>query len=127
MCGGDFDEVRLTRELTDLETQISAPDFWKDQAVAQRVQQRRRRLEDERSLAESIRKQTEDLAVLFDWARQGEDVTAELAPALERYARDVSGGRNPHDARRESSTARTPSSRSIPGPAAPSRRIGPRC
>jgi peptide chain release factor 2 len=27
--------------------------------------------------------------VLFDWARQGEDVSAELEPALESYSRDV--------------------------------------
>ena len=51
--------------------------------------QRRRRLEDERTLAGAIRKQTDDLAVLFDWAKQGEDVSAELEPALESYSRDV--------------------------------------
>jgi peptide chain release factor 2 len=65
------------------------PDFWKDQAGAQKVLQRRRRLDDERALAESIRKQTDDLAVLFDWAKQGEDVSAELAKALEAFSRDV--------------------------------------
>jgi hypothetical protein len=42
----------LQRELTDIETEASAPDFWKDPATAQRVQQRRRRLEDDRALAE---------------------------------------------------------------------------
>jgi peptide chain release factor 2 len=65
------------------------PEFWKDQAAAQKTLQRRRRLEDERALAGAIRKQTDDLAVLFDWARQGEDVSAELEPALEAYSRDV--------------------------------------
>jgi peptide chain release factor 2 len=88
-CGGGFDEARLSRELTELETQAAAPDFWKDQAAAQKTLQRRRRLEDERALAEAIRKQTEDLGVLFEWARGGEDVQAELAPALEKYERDV--------------------------------------
>ena len=89
MSGGGFDEARLSRELTDLETQISLPEFWKDQAAAQKTLQRRRRLEDERTLAGAIRKQTDDLAVLFDWAKQGEDVSAELEPALESYSRDV--------------------------------------
>ena len=41
MCGGDFDEGRLSRELTDLDAQISQPEFWKDQAAAQKTQQRR--------------------------------------------------------------------------------------
>jgi peptide chain release factor 2 len=89
MSGGGFDESRLSKELSDLETQISSPDFWKDQATAQKTLQRRRRLEDERSLAASIRKQTDDLAVLLDWAKQGEDVSAELGPALENYTKDV--------------------------------------
>jgi peptide chain release factor 2 len=87
--GGVFDEARLSRELTELETRISAPDFWKDQAAAQKTLQRRRRLDDERAMAASIRKQAEDLAVLLDWAKQGEDVSAELAAALDAYTRDV--------------------------------------
>ena len=87
--GGAFDEARVTRELTDLETQISQPDFWKDQAVAQKALQRRRRLDEQRQLAESLRKQSDDLTVLVDWARQGEDVSAELGPALEKYGRDI--------------------------------------
>jgi len=57
--------------------------------VAQKTLQRRRRVEDERALASSIRQQTEDLGVLLDWAKQGEDVDAELTPALEKFARDV--------------------------------------
>src|SRR5688500_2763221 len=89
MCGGVFDESRLTRELTDLETQIASPDFWKDQQGAQRTLQKRRRLEDERTLAASIRKQVDDLAVLFDWARYWEDVAAALGPALDACTRDV--------------------------------------
>jgi peptide chain release factor 2 len=88
-CGGGFDEARLSKELTDIETQASSADFWKDQAVAQKILQRRRRLEDERSLASAIRTQTDDLAVLIDWARQGEDVTGDLSVALEKYSRDV--------------------------------------
>src|SRR4030095_4072831 len=66
-----------------------APDFWKDQAAAQKALQRRRRLEDERNLATSIRKQTDDITVLVDWARQGEDVLRDLEPALAKYTRDV--------------------------------------
>ncbi len=82
----------MQRELTELEGQISAPDFWKDQATAQKTLQRQRRLEDDKTLAESLRRQHEDLSVLVDWARQGEDVGADLTQGLERYARDVEAG-----------------------------------
>ena len=51
--------------------------------------QRRRRLEDERALAETLRTQTDDIGVLVDWARQGEPVLPDLERALETYARDV--------------------------------------
>jgi peptide chain release factor 2 len=91
-CGGGFDEARLLRELTDIETEVAAPDFWKDQGAAQRVLQRRRRLEDDRALAEALRKQGDDLGVLVDWARQGEDVTADLERGLDAYGRDIQAG-----------------------------------
>src|SRR5262245_26570598 len=92
ISGGAFDEARLTREITDLETQVSSPDFWKDQANAQKILQRRRRLEDDRNLATSLRRQNEDLGVPVDWARQGEDVSADLDRALEAFGRDVQNG-----------------------------------
>ena len=89
MCGGAFDEARLSKELTEIETQAAAPDFWKDQTAAQKILQRRRRLEEERNLATAIRTQTDDIGVLVDWARQGEDVSGDLTPALEKFAKDV--------------------------------------
>jgi peptide chain release factor 2 len=82
----------LQRELAEIETRSSAPDFWKDQSNAQQVLQRRRRLEDDRALAESLRRHSEDLAVLADWAKQGEDVAADLARGLDAFARDVDAG-----------------------------------
>jgi len=87
--GGGFDEARLERDLTEIERQVGASDFWKDQSAAQKVLQRRRRLEDERALAQTLSRQTDDLAVLVDWARQGEDVEADLDKALEAYQRDI--------------------------------------
>ncbi len=91
-CGGDFDEARLTRELSELEAQISAPDFWNNATKAQQIMQQRRRLDDDRQLAEALRRQTEDLGVLFEWARQGEAVSDDLARGLESYQRDVEAG-----------------------------------
>jgi peptide chain release factor 2 len=53
------------------------------------VLQRRRRLEEDRALAVAIRKQSDDLGVLADWAKQGEDVASDFARALESFSRDV--------------------------------------
>ena len=54
--------------------------------------QKRRRLEGDRQLAESLRRHADDLAVLVDWAGQGEDVAAEFARGLDTFRRDVEAG-----------------------------------
>jgi len=88
-CGGGFDEARLQRELTDLEQVVAAPDFWKDQGTAQKTLQRRRRLEQDHALAIQLRRQSDDLAVLVDWARQGEPVIEDAERGLEALTRDL--------------------------------------
>jgi len=70
----------------------SSPDFWKDQAEAQKVQQRRRRLEQDRDLILSLKKKNDDLAVLIEWAEAGEPVDAEFAAGLEALDVEVQAG-----------------------------------
>ena len=82
----------MSEELTRLEAGISDPDFWKDQAAAQKILQRRRRLEEDRALAASLRKRADDLAVLVDWARQGEAVADEIDAGLNALTADVEAG-----------------------------------
>ena len=48
--------------------------------------QRRRRLQEDSELSETLRKWIDDLAVLVDWASQGEDVGGELAQGLDDLA-----------------------------------------
>ncbi len=67
----------------------SQPDFWKDQAEAQRVLQRRRRLEQDREAIEGLRTREADLSVLVEWAAQGEDVVQDLTAALDGLAAAV--------------------------------------
>jgi hypothetical protein len=50
ICGAIFEAARPDEELTRLEARTASPDFWKDQAEAQKVLQRRRRLEQDREL-----------------------------------------------------------------------------
>jgi peptide chain release factor 2 len=78
--------------LNRLEARASAPDFWKDQAEAQKTLQRRRRLEQDRDLMLSLRKKSDDLAVLIEWAEAGEAVDAEFATALDALDAEVQAG-----------------------------------
>ena len=72
-----------------LEKQATASDFWLDSAEAQRVLQRRRRLQEDHDLSSLLKQRSEDLEVLVDWASQGENVTDDLAKGLEDLAREV--------------------------------------
>jgi peptide chain release factor 2 len=53
------------------------------------VLQRRRRLEQDRDLIESLRKKSDDLAVLVEWSEAGEAVDAEFAEGLDRLDQEV--------------------------------------
>ena len=53
--------------------------------------QRRRRLEEDRSLLESLKRRADDISVLLEWAGAGEDVNADLARALDELHQEVDG------------------------------------
>ena len=88
-CGGIFEGARLDTELADIERQIAAPGFWSNQADAQKVMQRRGRVEDDLGLLKSLKRRADDLGVLVEWAGAGEDVGADLARGLDEFQREV--------------------------------------
>jgi peptide chain release factor 2 len=92
ISGAIFEVSRPDEELTRLDARAAAPDFWKDPAEAQKVQQRRRRVEQDRDLMISLKKKSEDLAVLLEWAEAGEAVDVELAQALDAIAQEIQAG-----------------------------------
>jgi len=67
--------------------------------------QRRRRLEQDRDLMLSLKKRSDDLTVLVEWAEAGEPVDAEFAQGLEALDQEVQAGEikkmlgGPHDAK----------------------------
>jgi len=75
-----------------LEQQAADPTFWNDQDRAQEVLQRRRRLQEDFDLAESLGKRVEDLGVLIEWASQGEDVVDDLQVGLDGLQIEVEAG-----------------------------------
>jgi peptide chain release factor 2 len=62
---------------------MADPGFWGDQAKAQKVLQRRKRLEADLDLLKRLRTQEDDAQVLGDWLEGGEDVAADLTTALD--------------------------------------------
>src|ERR1700733_12145811 len=89
ICGAIFEVARPREELARLEARAAAPDFWKDQAEAQKVLQRRKGLEQDRDLIDSLRKKSDDLAVLVEWSEAGEAVDAEFGQALDALDQEV--------------------------------------
>ena len=53
--------------------------------------QRRRRLEEDRTLLESLTRRAGDISVLIEWASAGEDVTLDLGRALDELQQEVEG------------------------------------
>ncbi len=61
---------------------MAGADFWKDQAAAQKVLQRRKRVEADLGLLRQLRSQEDDTRVLVEWLDSGEDVADDLSGAL---------------------------------------------
>jgi peptide chain release factor 2 len=91
-CGAIFDAARPADELARIEERVAAPDFWKDQASAQKLLQRRRRLEEDLNLSDSLRRRIDDLAVLVEWAEAGEPVADDLGRALDDLSVEIDAG-----------------------------------
>jgi peptide chain release factor 2 len=70
---------------------MGAPDFWSDQAAAQKLLQRRKRLEGDRELLRTLRQREDDARVLVEWVEAGEDVLKDLQSALGELAQTVEG------------------------------------
>jgi len=62
---------------------MAAADFWKDQAKAQKVLQRRKRVEADLELLKTLGRQEDDARVLVEWHAGGEEVQGELGEALD--------------------------------------------
>jgi len=62
---------------------MEGADFWKDQSRAQKVLQRRKRVESDLGLLKRLGSQEDDTRVLVEWLDGGEDVSEDLGKALD--------------------------------------------
>jgi len=85
LCGAIFDAPAKQAELTRLEQQISDPEFWNQPEKSQKVMQDRKRLEEAVSHEGEVASLTSDLDTLFELAREGEDVTGDIEPAMRSF------------------------------------------
>jgi peptide chain release factor 2 len=85
-CGGIFDAPQQRVKLAKLEQQIGAPDFWSQPEKSQKIMQDRKRLEESIANDARIGSMTDDLDTLFELAREGENVSADIERDLKAYS-----------------------------------------
>ena len=88
-CGAIFDAASPADEIARLEQRAAAPDFWNDAEQAQSLLRRRRRLEEDRELSQSLQRRSDDLDVLVEWAGEGEPVIDDLTRGLDELAVEI--------------------------------------
>jgi peptide chain release factor 2 len=84
-CGVIFDAAKKKKEIDSLSEQISAPDFWSNPERSQKVMQDRKRLEEAVESDARIAGHTEDVDTLFELAREGEDVLADIGREMKAF------------------------------------------
>jgi peptide chain release factor 2 len=88
--GGFFDVPTKQLELEKLERQIAEPDFWNDQANAQKVVKNRSIVEKAITSQKYFETSLEDAEVLFEFAESDESSLQEANTLIEKLATEVS-------------------------------------
>jgi peptide chain release factor 2 len=88
--GGFFDVPSAREDLSQIENQASAPDFWNDQEAAQKLLQKRSSLEKKIQRQEQFESQISDAGVLFEFAEEDADSLGELRSLVERLEHELS-------------------------------------
>src|SRR5437899_1301580 len=74
-----------------IEARTGAEDFWKEPEAAQKLLQRRKRLESDLDLLKRLQGQEADTRVLVEWLAGGEDVEKDLKAALDALEQTLEG------------------------------------
>ncbi|HKB81280.1 MAG TPA: peptide chain release factor 2 [Thermoanaerobaculia bacterium] len=85
----DLDSAR--KSLREIERKMSAPGFWDDPAAAQEVGRKRSRMEKRIAAGESLNTKSEELDVLLELQRDGENVDADIETLVGQLESEVNG------------------------------------
>ncbi|MDX6612308.1 MAG: peptide chain release factor 2 [Blastocatellia bacterium] len=88
--GGFFDVPAGRQELTRIENQTAAPEFWNDQEAAQKLLQQLSVLKKKIQRQEQFESEVADAAVLFEFAEEDEESLKELQTLLQRVEQELS-------------------------------------
>ena len=72
-----------------VDVEITEPGFWNDQRHAQKVQRKRKKIEDRLELVRRVNTQEGDVAVLQEWQAGGEAVDVELKAAVLLWQKSI--------------------------------------
>ena len=86
LCGAIFDVSSKKTQLAKIEERVTAPDFWSQPDKSPKLLQERKRLEDALTEDAYVAVMLSDLETLFELAREGEDVSGELAEEMRRFS-----------------------------------------
>jgi peptide chain release factor 2 len=89
--GAIFDLASARRQLDEVEREMSAPGFWDDPEKAQEVGRKRSRVEKRIQAGESIESKSEELDVLLELQREGENVDGEIEAVVAQLDREING------------------------------------
>jgi peptide chain release factor 2 len=84
-----FDLASARRALDEIEREMSVPGFWDDQEKAQEVGRKRARVEKRIAAGESIDTKSEELGVLRELQREGENVDRDIESLVEQLEREI--------------------------------------
>src|SRR5438093_13788935 len=87
--GAIFDLDSARRSLQDIERQISAPGFWDNPQAAQEVGRKRSRIEKRVAAGESLNTKSEELDVLLELQRDGENVDADIEALVSQLETEI--------------------------------------
>jgi len=73
ICGGLFDVEGRLEQIAEIEHRIAAPDFWNDQATAQKTMKQVAALKEPIAHLNGLKRRTEDYAVLISLAEESGD------------------------------------------------------
>jgi len=84
--GAIFDTPRKRAQLADIEKRLAEPGFWNDPEKSQKVMQERKRLQESVNTDDELERRVSDLETLFELAREGEVVEADLRREMKDLA-----------------------------------------